>query len=146
MVNRIIIEADPARVLISKPGQEVTNPLLADNQKIFDSDWFFAGQMIMCKYVTVNYPAGPYPAGQVDFIYPRALGYSPSGMVYRADPVTGGIDVFPVTGTSGIGVGFKQPGRGNWYFMTDRVRNSYPSASSGGAMTLGYLIVTIGAA
>lgn len=140
MVGRILIEAAPARILISKPGHEVTSPSLQESQKIFDSNWFFAGQLIMCRYVSLHYAAGA--AGHHDVMYPKALSYYPSGMVYRVD-IEGGLPViFPV-----LPMGNNPPGtsgRGRWEFHNDRARNIYGAFTQ--AATFGYLVIAVGAA
>lgn len=69
MVNRWIISKD--RVAISKAGYDITNPALADINKIFDSEWGFNASLLWVIYediplvnddnytqtFTVNFPA-----------------------------------------------------------------------------------------
>jgi hypothetical protein len=44
MTWRVAFDAD--NVVISKPGQDASNPALADVNKIFDSDWLFGLQVL----------------------------------------------------------------------------------------------------
>lgn len=74
MVGRILIEAAPARVLISKAGHEVTDPSLPEDQKVFDSNWFFSGQLVLCEMFGIHLPQG---AGLVtkDVMFPKVINY-----------------------------------------------------------------------
>lgn len=44
MTGRILLDAD--KLLISKSGEEVTSPSLADEDKVFDSRWLFTSYLI----------------------------------------------------------------------------------------------------
>jgi hypothetical protein len=69
MAQRVFLSGNPPRLITSKPGQNAS-PSLADDQKTFDSDWFYGGG------IKFHLTANSLNTSSVNF--PIALNYIPS--------------------------------------------------------------------
>jgi len=69
MAQRVFLSGNPPRLITSKPGQNAS-PSLADDQKTFDSDWFYGGG------IKFHLTANSLNTTTVNF--PMALTYIPS--------------------------------------------------------------------
>lgn len=77
MIPRIM--GDDDNLVISRQGYDVTNPALADANKIFDSDWAFGGSII--DMGTKILPTNEGVGGTHAFSFPDA-GFVPSAIVF----------------------------------------------------------------
>lgn len=132
------ITFSPGRIVISKPGHSSSNPSLADANKIFDSNWTFAGCIIMCRVVKFTLDGS---GGVRDVMYPKALDYFPHGLVMpcqNSNPATDGYIALTRPRQTEVS--------GGGYFPTeilgDRVRFHFPSGSTG---EQSFLVVVMGA-
>lgn len=138
MSNRIFIEPNRG-VVVSAPGHDASNPSLSDSNKIFDSNWFAAGQVVMARVVRIDLP--PYAHHQFfDTMYEYDLGYIPHTMAFVVNSGMGPMAsalVNPVNLESGYIYNFgsqnagvyswgptNQKTQGSWQVtaMSDRVR------------------------
>lgn len=123
MVDRVLIDGNSARIIVSKAGFNATLGM-ADVNKIFDSDWFFTGQVVTCGFWSTTFPAS---AGNFDIMFPKPLSYVPSAMVYNVLEATAGwnpVSVpMPHTARLGTSEGIDLP----YFCMNDRLRIPYPA-------------------
>lgn len=60
-MNRVFISA--GRLVVSEPGHDATDPTLQDEDKVFDSNWFFGSQIIENGLWTFQDETAPMAGG-----------------------------------------------------------------------------------
>lgn len=122
MVDRILMDGSEGRIIVSKAGFNATLGM-NDANKIFDSAWFFTGQIVMCGTWDVNLPSG---SGVLDFPFPKPLNYAPAAMVYTLSTAVSDVQLRPMPHTQNWGAqgAIEIP----YYCYNDRLSIPYPSS------------------
>lgn len=124
MVQRYRESAD--RILLTKPGYDATNPGLADNQKLFDSNWNFSGAVIAAGTV----PLSAWPSSGVLVIPFASPGYVPAAVVTFTTDISGTIS-FPNIGFPGFYMESSHGFSGASKVYADRIEVVQDPGSSG---------------